>query len=128
VFRFRPSQGVQFSAVVDNTVMAQASQPGASRTGARETPSPRTSNEPGNPTTPLHSDTGEGTRVFPRRPIIRRRWSASSSYVLAPRPRHGAPGADSTTLPARVFPGERFGRLSCEDLMETASPGMALEA
>jgi hypothetical protein len=33
------------------------------------------------------------------------------------------PGADTSTLLVRVSPGERFGRLSCEDLMETASLG-----
>jgi hypothetical protein len=35
----------------------------------------------------------------------------------------GLLGADTSTLLVRVSPGERFGRLSFEDLMETASPG-----
>jgi transposase len=40
------------------------------------------------------------------------------------------PQAHGVSLPSwvRVFPGERFGRLSFEGLMETASLGMALEA
>ena len=46
---------------------------------------------------------------------VRRRWSVSTSFVRL--------GADSSTLLVRVSPGERFGRLSFEDLMETASPG-----
>jgi hypothetical protein len=57
--------------------------------------------------------------------MIGRRSSASSSFVLA-----AARLRALIALPSwvRVFPGERFGRLSFEDLMETASLGMALEA
>ena len=42
--------------------------------------------------------------------------------VMVVRPRFAA-GADTSTLLVRVSPGERFGRLSFKDLMETASPG-----
>jgi hypothetical protein len=45
------------------------------------------------------------------------------------RPRRcAAAGADSTNLPGEGLPRERFGRLSFEDLMETASLGDGLEA
>jgi YD repeat-containing protein len=46
-------------------------------------------------------------------PIIGRRSPASSSFARA----------DTSTLLVRVSPGERFGRLSFEVLMETASLG-----
>ena len=42
--------------------------------------------------------------------------------LVRPR-RYAAAGADTSTLLVRVSPGERIGRLSFEDLMETASPG-----
>jgi hypothetical protein len=56
--------------------------------------------------------------------MIRRAVTGSTSFVLALR----AAGADSTNLPVGVSPREGFGRLSFEDLMETASLGTALEA
>jgi len=57
--------------------------------------------------------------------MIGRRWPASSSFVpAAARLR----ALIALTSRVRVFPGERFGRLSFEDLMETASLGLALEA
>ena len=46
---------------------------------------------------------------------VRRRLSVSTSFVRW--------GADSSTFLFTGSPGERFGRLSFEDLMETASPG-----
>ena len=46
-------------------------------------------------------------------PSVRRRLAASTSFVRW--------GADTTTLPVRVSFRERFGRLSFEDLVETAS-------
>jgi hypothetical protein len=57
--------------------------------------------------------------------MMRRRSSASSSFVLAASQLRALIALPSWV---RVFPGERFGRLSFEDLMETASLGMALEA
>jgi len=54
--------------------------------------------------------------------ILRRPSPASRSFVLAAlRALMGLPSATG-------LPGERFGRLSLEDFVETAFPGTALEA
>src|SRR5919204_3318102 len=50
-----------------------------------------------------------------RRLILRRSSPASRSLVQS--------GADGSTLHCGVSPGERFGRLSLEDFVETAFPG-----
>ena len=57
--------------------------------------------------------------------MIRRRPPASSSFVLAAARLRAL---IALTSRVRVSPRERFGRLSFEDLMETASLGDGLEA
>ena len=68
-----------------------------------------------------------GSLTCPRFSATQYRPVLAPVQVVPPRP-HGPAGADTSTLLVRVSPGERFGRLSFEDLMETASPGTALEA
>jgi hypothetical protein len=94
--------------------MAARHPQGRRRMGACETTPPTT-----------HTRETAAPNTLPPAPIISRRSPASSSFVLAATRLRALIALPSWV---RVFPGERFGRSSFEDLMETASLGMALEA